>query len=78
MKPGKLLILVNDLGYFVSHRLAIALAARQAGFTVSVGFGELGNANISSLAEQGIGTYAVPMRRGGLNPFAELRCLFSI
>ena len=78
MKPGKLLILVNDLGYFISHRLAIALAARQAGFTVSVGFGEVGNANISSLAEQGIDTYAVPMRRGGLNPFAELRCLFSI
>ena len=78
MKPGKLLILVNDLGYFVSHRLAIALAARQAGFTVSVGFGELGNADISSLAEQGIDTYAVPMRRGGVNPFAELRCLFSI
>ena len=78
MKPGKLLILVNDLGYFVSHRLAIALAARQAGFTVSVGFGELGNADISSLAEQGIGTYSVPLRRGGLNPFAELRCLFSI
>ena len=78
MDPGKLLILVNDLGYFVSHRLAIALAARQADFTVSVGFGELGNANTSSLAEQGIDTYAMPMRRGGLNPFTELRCLFSI
>ena len=78
MKPGKLLILVNDLGYFVSHRLAIALAAQQAGFTVSVGFGELGNANISSLARQGMHTFPVPMRRGGVNPFAELQSLFSI
>ena len=73
-----LFILVNDLGYFVSHRLPIALAAKQAGFTVNVGFGELGNANLASLAKQGINTFHVPMRRGGINPFAEFRSLFSI
>ena len=73
-----LFILVNDLGYFVSHRLPIALAAKQAGFTVNVGFGELGNANLASLAKQGINTFHVPMRRGSVNPFAELRSLFSI
>ena len=44
-KNKKLLILVNDLGFFVSHRLLIAEASIAKGFEVVIGYGELGNAN---------------------------------
>ena len=44
-KNKKLLILVNNLNFFLSHRLPIAEASIKKGFDVVVGYGELGGAN---------------------------------
>lgn len=74
----KLLILVNDLSYFLSHRLPIAQAALAAGYEVSVGYGELGGVTPEVLAQLGFPTYFVPMQRGGTNPLQELHSLYSI
>lgn len=75
---GKLLILVNDLSFFLSHRLPIAKAAVAVGYEVCVGYGELGGVAPEVLAKLGVSTYFVPMRRGGTNPLQELRTLYSI
>lgn len=77
-EPIKLLVLVNDLSYFLSHRLPIAQAALAAGYEVSVGYGELGSVAPEVLAEISFPTYFVPMHRGGINPLQELRSLYSI
>lgn len=66
----KLLIVVNDPKYFLSHRLPIALAAREKGYHVHV-------ASIASLAADkiramGFSYYELPLERGGTNPFIEL------
>lgn len=75
---GKVLILVNDLSYFLSHRLPVAQAATAAGYEVSVGYGELGAVAPEVLAQIGFPTHFVPMQRGGTNPLQELRSLYSI
>jgi glycosyltransferase involved in cell wall biosynthesis len=74
----KLLILVNDLRYFLSHRLPIAQDAVAAGYEVTVGYGELGGVAPNLLAEIGFPSYFVQMQRGGTNPLQELRSLYLI
>ena len=39
------LILVNQLSFFISHRLPIAEAALAEGFNVVIGYGEVGRAD---------------------------------
>lgn len=75
---GKLLILVNDLSYFLSHRLPVAKAAVVAGYEVSVGYGELGGVAPEVVTQLGFSAHFVPMQRGGTNPLQELRSLYSI
>ena len=41
-KIVKLVILINDLSFFCSHRLPIAEAAINKSFDIVVGYGELG------------------------------------
>jgi glycosyltransferase involved in cell wall biosynthesis len=72
------LFLVNNLGYFVSHRLPIALAAQSAGYVVTVAFGEKGKACLANLESHGFDCLHAPIRPGGVNPFAELWSLLSI
>ena len=40
-KNKKLLILINDLSFFISHRLSIAEAALSKDFNVVIGYGAL-------------------------------------
>lgn len=74
----KLLIIVNDLSYFLSHRLPIAQAASAAGYEVSVGYGELGGVAPEVLAKLDFPTKLVPMHRGGTNPLQELRSFYLV
>lgn len=74
----KLLILVNDLSYFLSHRLSIAQAAVVAGYEVAIGYGELGVVDPEVLVQIDFPTYIVPIKRGGTNLLEELRSLYSI
>jgi len=77
----KLLIIANPLSFFISHRLEIAYAARDKGYEVKVGYGELGNSNaevINTLSKKGIDCFYLPLKRGSINPLIELWSLFSI
>ena len=77
-KIKKILFLVNDLGFFYSHRLSIAEAAMRKGFDVFIGYGDLGNVNLDLFTKRGLKVYLIPMQRSSMNPFKELKTLFSI
>ena len=74
----KLLILVNQLSYFLSHRLPIANAAVAAGYDVRIGYGELGGVTPEVVRQIDFPIYFVPIQRGGTNPAQELKSLYSI
>ena len=69
--PRKILYIVNNPDFFLSHRLPIALAARAAGYQVSIAtpHGE----GIRRITEAGFDFYEVPMSRSGRHPFRELQ-----
>lgn len=69
----KLLFIVNEAGYFASHRLSHARAAREAGWEVAI-------ASAPSPAQQrlrdaGFAVHDLPLTRAGLRPDRELRAV---
>lgn len=72
----KLLFVVNIPEFFLSHRLPLALAARAAGHEVGIATG-LGAA-AARIAELGFTHHSLPLNRSGMNPFAEIRILWSL
>ncbi|UJR80406.1 glycosyltransferase family 4 protein [Sandaracinus amylolyticus] len=70
MRP-KLLFVVNEDAFFVSHRLEIGTAARDAGFDVVVAAGP-GGAR-SSIESHGLRTVELPFDRGGRSPTRDAR-----
>ena len=70
---ARLLFLVNDPGYFVSHRLSHGLAAAAAGWEVHVASAP-GPAQ-AKIVEAGLSFHALPITRSGLRPDRELRAL---
>ena len=77
-KIVKLVILVNDLNFFCSHRLPIAEAAINKSFEVVVGYGDLGGADPKILEKKSMKTSYVPMKRGSVNILRDLISLFYI
>ena len=71
----KLLILVNELSFFISHRFEIAEAAINKGYNVKIAYGELGNMTKKKLSKIKIDCFQVPLQRGITNPLKEI---FSI
>lgn len=74
----KILFLVNDLSFFISHRLQIAESAVALDYSVFVGYGELGDCKIGFLKKRNIEVIYIPMDRAGMNPFKEIKSLFLI
>tara|TARA_Y200000002_G_scaffold131739_1_gene108576 strand:+ start:63242 stop:64387 length:1146 start_codon:yes stop_codon:yes gene_type:complete len=74
----KLVILINDLSFFCSHRLPIAEAAKDNSFNVVIGYGELGGADPNLLKKKGLDVSYVPMQRGSINFFKNLQSFFYI
>jgi glycosyltransferase involved in cell wall biosynthesis len=72
-----LLILVSHLSFFISHRLEIAIAAKQKGYDVKVAVGEL-DADVKYLNKIGIDYFHVPIDRGGTNIYKDLKSIFLI
>lgn len=70
MNPPKLLFLVTEDWYFVSHRLPLAVAARQAGYEVTVvtRVGEHGH----TIRNAGLRLIPIELSRRGKNPFSEM------
>ena len=77
-KNKKILFLVNNLSFFISHRLLIAEALIVKGFDVVIGYGEIGNINLSFVKKKGMKVSHVPIHRGSINPFKEFKTIFHI
>lgn len=76
----KLVFLVTELGYFCSHRLTLALAAREAGFEVTVVANCQERPALSRFETQlsGFRLYHLPFHRSRLNPLAEVKTLWYL
>jgi glycosyltransferase involved in cell wall biosynthesis len=72
----KILFVVNSPEFFLSHRLPIALAARDAGYEVHVATAD-GNA-VREIRRLGLVHHAVAIARSGQNPLVELGSIISL
>lgn len=72
----RLLIVVNDAGFFLSHRLPIARAAREAGYDVHVATAP--SEAVSDVEAHGYTHHRLPLTRSGKNPLGELFCFWSM
>lgn len=74
-----LLFIVNDLPFFVSHRMPIAIAAKKLGIDVHIASPDSEKLDeIKKTHLQGMNHHVISLSRGGSNPFGEIKTLFSI
>lgn len=79
MSSRRLLFVVNDAAFFLSHRLPLAIAARENDFEVHVATPE-SSASLK-IKELGFIYHSIPLSRSGKNLFQELksiRALYSL
>ncbi len=77
-KAPRLLFVVNIPRFFLSHRLPLALAARDAGFEVQVATSDSDPTALQSIADFGLPCHPIKLRQHGLNPLLELRTLLAL
>ncbi|WP_397474844.1 glycosyltransferase family 4 protein [Pusillimonas sp.] len=73
---GRLLYVVNNPAFFLSHRLPIALAAQEAGYDVHVA--TMAGAASADIVSHGFQHHEIPMSRSGKNPLQECATLFAL
>ena len=83
MADRRIAYVVNHAAFFVSHRLSLALGARQAGYQVVLFTGQAGSSEmerlaVGSLAVQGIEHRRTLSRSSGLNPVIEMLGLLQL
>lgn len=79
----RLLFVVNETYFFYSHRLALARAAREAGFEIHVAapadhVWAPDSFDITALAAEGFVYHAIPLYRRGINPLQDLRTFWAL
>lgn len=74
----RLLYLVNIPRFFMTHRAALALAARDAGYEVHVATSHHDRENVERIRATGLTHHGLPLQQYGTHPRAELRALRSI
>ncbi|MBX3196823.1 MAG: glycosyltransferase family 4 protein [Labilithrix sp.] len=74
--PPRLVLVVNDAAFFLSHRLPIALGARDAGFDVHVATPQDDAA--ARIEALGLPFHAIPLSRRGTSPADELRTIRAL
>ncbi len=72
----KLLYVVARAEYFLSHRLALAMDAKAAGYSVAVVTTQFCEKDTHQLT--GLDTFPIRFKRGGVNPLAELKTIFDL
>ena len=75
-KRPKLLYLVSEAWYFVSHRIALARAAREVGFEVTVATRVQGHADV--IRDAGLELIPIAFARSGMRPLRELRTIAEL
>lgn len=73
MKRNRLFIVVNVDWFFLSHRKDVALAAKEAGWDVTIVTADTGKLN--DIEALGLKTINLPMSRSGMNIVQELKTL---
>jgi len=71
-----ILFVVNVPGFFLSHRLPLALAARDQGYEVHVA--TAAGAEVEAIREHGFTHHVISLTRSGQNPLSELRTLWQL
>jgi glycosyltransferase involved in cell wall biosynthesis len=76
MSGPRLLFVVNHAGFFLSHRLPLALAAREAGYDVHVATPR--SKHVPQIEAHALPWHALRLSRSGANPIAEWRSFREI
>ena len=76
-KDLKLLIILNDLPFFISHRLHLAVEAKKRGFDVHI-LAPYHKKSYLTVNKYGLKFHDIPLKRGGKNIFSELKLFISI
>jgi UDP-N-acetylglucosamine:LPS N-acetylglucosamine transferase len=77
-KKKKLLFLVNNLSFFISHRLSIAEAAIAKGYDIFIGYGKLGDADLKLLEKKNFKVNYIEMHSSSFNIFKDFKTIFYI
>ncbi|WKK18541.1 glycosyltransferase family 4 protein [Achromobacter insolitus] len=77
MSTGRrLLFVVNNPAFFMSHRVPVALAAQQAGYDVHVA--TMDGPAVADIQALGMTHHVIPMTRSGKHPLQELSTLLAL
>ena len=74
---NKILYIINDLDFFISHRLPIAIAAKKAGHEIFISSSAVSK-NLNIIKKYNFNFYPIPIARSKKNIFLEIRLFFSI
>lgn len=72
----RILYVVNDVGFFLSHRLPLAISAKDSGFEIHVASNDSQLETV--LDGYGFSFYGFPIQRSGKNPFREFLTFISL
>ncbi|MYN14610.1 glycosyltransferase [Pusillimonas sp. TS35] len=72
----RLMMVVNNPAFFLSHRLPVAQGAREAGYDVHVA--TMDGYAVAEIQRLGFTHHAIPMSRSGRNPMQELQTLYAL
>ena len=73
---ARILFVINHAGFFLSHRLPIALAARDAGYDVVIATPR--SKHVPRVKAAGLDWVEIALSRSGRNPIRETQTLFSL
>lgn len=75
-RTRRLLFVVNNPAFFLSHRLPLALGAQEAGFEVHVA--TMAGATVPQIVSHGLVHHIIPMSRSGMHPVEELQSIHAL
>ena len=73
---GRILMVVNHAGFFLTHRLPLAVAAREAGWDIHIATPQ--SKHVPAIEESGLAWHPVRLTRSGTNPLTELRAVADL
>jgi glycosyltransferase involved in cell wall biosynthesis len=72
----RVLIIVNHAGFFLSHRLPVAIEARARGYDVHIATPR--SRHVGAIEQTGLAWHEIRMARSSVAPWRELRSLISL
>ncbi|CAJ48123.1 glycosyltransferase family 4 protein [Bordetella avium] len=76
MSPTRLLFVVNNPAFFLSHRVALAIAAQAQGYEVHVA--TMDGPSVPQIQALGMTHHVIPMSRSGKKPMEELKTMLAL